>query len=70
MILGRGWGLRGLENAVGRGGAEGTLPPVGCGEEDRCASQQGALLHMGPACIANKNAHPSVCRHVFLGVCA
>lgn len=31
--------------------------------------QQGALLHMGPACVSDKTASP-VCRHVFLRVCA
>lgn len=32
--------------------------------------QQGALLHMGPACISDKSAHPSEGRDVFLGVFA
>ena len=32
--------------------------------------QQGALLHVGRACISDKTVHPSAFRHVFLGVCA
>lgn len=53
MVLGHGWELRGLKNAVGEaGGVEGmtacplwavralSVPDLG---------QQGALLHMGPA---------------------
>lgn len=74
MIPGHGRGLRGLENAVGRGGVERTRAPCLLWAVRKISvpdlGQQGALLHMGPACLSDKNVHPSVCRHLFLGVCA